>query len=246
MIIKRKNAGQLLPKPGEMSPGDAQDGQREELPMEWSIENIEAGLVPERRKEDQEVRNDRRRGYRRIEDRNLISKAWEEANAIRENAQSQGFQEGLKQAESVTEELRDTIARLINAREEALLSITDEIAGIAVEVASRIIKTEVACDDTLVMGLVRDTIQKAGRSNKTILIKLHPEDTATVKRLLKEDPIPNMNAELIVMDDPTVDQGSCIIETNSGLIDASFSTQLGTLRQLFGTKETGNDAGGPD
>jgi flagellar assembly protein FliH len=122
----------------------------------------------------------------------------------------------------------------MNAREEALLSITDEIASLAVEVAARIIKTEVSCDETLVMSLVRDTIQKAGRSAKTILIKLNPEDTNAVKRLLKEDPIPNLSAELIVMDDPTVDQGSCIIETNSGLIDASFSTQMGILRQLFG------------
>lgn len=248
MIIKRKNAGQLLPKPGEMQPADAHDGHdnAEEL-LEWSIENIEAGVVPERRKEDMEVRNDRRRGYRRIEDRDLISKAWEEANAIRENAQEQGFQEGIKQSEAVIGELREHIARLINAREEALLTITDEIAAIAVEVASRVIKTEVTCDETLVMSLVRDTIQKAGRGTKTILIKLHPEDTATVKRLLKEDPIPNMNAELIVMDDPTVDQGSCIIETNSGLIDASFSTQLGILRQLFGTRDGGkpaDDAGG--
>ena len=43
--------------------------------------------------------------------------------------------------------------------------------------------------------------------------------------------------EVMVMDDPNVDQGSCVLETNSGLIDASFSTQLGILRQLLGTYE---------
>jgi flagellar assembly protein FliH len=241
MLIKRKHAGQMLPPPGEQALDMAEGGQEALLP-EWSEENIEAGLVQERRREDR--RDDRRRGYRRIEDKDLISKAYEEANAIRENAQEQGFQEGLNQAQSVISELRETIARLMNAREEALLSITDEIASLAVEVAARIIKTEVSCDETLVMSLVRDTIQKAGRSAKTILIKLNPEDTAAVKRLLKEDPIPNLSAELIVMDDPTVDQGSCIIETNSGLIDASFSTQFGILRQLFGTRDSGNNAEG--
>ena len=107
----------------------------------------------------------------------------------------------------------------------------------AVEVAARVIKTEVSCDETLVLSLVRDTIQKAGRNSKSILIKLNPEDAPTVKKMLKDDPIPNLQAEVMVMDDPNVDQGSCVLETNSGLIDASFSTQLGILRQLLGTYE---------
>lgn len=199
---------------------------------EWNEQSIKDGLVSERRSAERS--SDRRRGYRRIEDQHLISKAHEEANAIREQAQERGLEEGLQQAQGVIDELQDAIARLLNAREEALLSVTSEIAAIAVEVAGRIIKTEVSCDETLVMGLVRDTIQKAGRNSKSILIKVNTDDMATVKKVLKDDPIPNLNAELIVMDDPTVDSGSCIIETNSGLIDASFSTQLGTLKQLFG------------
>lgn len=231
MIIKRNQA----PKPGgDTSPelALAQAAPPEPEPVAYTEETIAAGLVPERR--SMERNQDRRRGYRRIEDKHLISKAYEEANAIRENAQEEGFREGLAQARGTVAELQDAIARLLNAREEALLSVTQDIAGLALEVATRIIKTEVSCDESLVMALVRDTIQKAGRSNKTILIKLNPEDTALVKRSLKEDPIPNLNAELIVMDDPTVDVGSCVIETNSGLIDASFSTQLGILKQLFG------------
>jgi flagellar biosynthesis/type III secretory pathway protein FliH len=229
MIIKRqKNSSGT-------SPADEAKLPLEELappPLEWNEETVQAGLVPERRVRERSA--DRRRSYRRIEDRNLISKAHEEATAIREQAHEQGFQEGLQQAKAVIEELRETITRLLNVREEALLSITGDIAALAVEVAARIIKTEVSCDETLVMGLVRDTIQKAGRQSKTILIKVNPDETAVVKRMLKEEPIPNLDAELIVMDEPTVDAGSCIVETNSGLIDASFSTQLGILKQLFG------------
>ena len=200
--------------------------------LEWNEETVHNGLVTDRRTPDRD--DDRRRGFRRIEDRNLISKAHEEATAIREQAHDAGFQEGLQRGEVVIHELHKAIVNLLSAREDALLSITHEISALAIEVAARIIKTEVSCDETLVMGIVRDTIQKAGRQNKTILIKVNPSDTATVKKLLRDDPIPNLEAELIVMDEPTVDMGSCIIETNSGLIDASFSTQLGILKQLFG------------
>lgn len=229
MIIKGKQAGPRRPK------AQSDRSTRPDPVLEWNEESIQAGLVPERRENlSAEERSDRRRGYRRIEDRDLISKAYEEAVAIRENAYEEGFQQGLTQAQSVVDELRHHIQQLLNAREEALSSVTNDIGALAVEVAARIIKTEVSCDDTLVMSLVRDTIHKAGRNAKSILIKVHPDDVATVKHALKADPIPNLNAELIVMDEPSVDAGSCIIETNSGLIDASFGTQLGILRQLFG------------
>ena len=238
MIIKKKLAGNRIPSAGDdfgAANGADLDADSQEAPLEWSPESVEAGAAPERRSED--IRTDRRRGYRRIEDKNLISKAFEEANAIRENAQAQGFEEGLTQAQMAITELRGSIAQLLNGREEALLSLADEIGALAVEVAARIIKMEVSCDETLVLSMVKDTIQKAGRNSKSILIKLNPEDSPTVKKMLKEDPIPNLQAEVIVMDDPSVDTGSCILETNSGLIDASFSTQLGILRQLFGTYE---------
>lgn len=247
MIIKKKHASHHLPAssgenpgaPGHLNspehPSDPLHAAPVEDQMEWTPENVAAGEAPERRNAD--TRTDRRRGYRRIEDKNLISKAYEEANAIRENAQAQGFEEGMQQARQAIDELRGSISQLMNGREEALLSMVDEIGALAVEVASRIIKTEVSCDETLVLALVRDTIQKAGRNSKSILIKLNPEDSGTVKKMLKDDPIPNLQAEVIVMDDPAVDQGSCVLETNSGLIDASFSTQLGILRQLLGTYE---------
>ena len=198
----------------------------------WTPETVEMGQAPERRSHDRSA--DRRRGYRRIEDKDLITKAHEEAIAIREQAEAEGFEQGMHEAEAAVEELRGIIRRLMNAREEALLSVSDDIASIAVQVAERILKTEVACDPTLVMSLVRDTILKAGRKNKTILVKVNPEDVAVVKHSLRDDPIPNVDAELIVMEEPTVDAGSCIVETNSGMVDASFSTQLTILKQLFG------------
>jgi flagellar assembly protein FliH len=235
VIIKKKDAG---------SSPSATEAPPVALPQSpsWTSENITAGLVPERRAATRD--NDRRRGYRRIEDRELISKAHEEANAIREAAQREGFREGLAQAATVIEELRQVITENMNLRETALESVTGDIAGLAVEVAARVIKTEVSCDDTLVMALVRETIRKSGqksgqsggRGAKSILIKVNPDDVATVKASLKNEPVPNLNAELIVMAEPSVDAGSCILETDSGLIDASFTTQLEILHQLFGSK----------
>lgn len=232
MIIKRNQAGNK----GSSSSAEASSSKTQEEAWgmnlasdPWNDVALEVGDLQEQRM------TDRRRSYRRVEEKALITQAHEEAQAIRENAQREGFEEGLRQAEASIAELREALAEVLNGREEALLSIADEIAPLAIEVAERIIKTEVSCDESLVMALVRDTIQKAGRNNKSILVKVHPDDVRIVKQSLKDEPIPNLNAELIVMDDPMVDAGSCIIETSSGLIDASFSTQLELLKRLFGT-----------
>lgn len=234
MIIKRKHQMDKAPaRRQEPDPllGDFMDAEPQ---VEWTEEAVERGELPERRTRHISTPDERRRGYRRVEDKSLISKASDEANAIRENAYREGYEAGLAAGQSVIGELETVITDFMNTREDGLMSTADEIASIAITVAEKIIKTEVACDSTLVLGLVRETIQKAGKQNRTIIVKVNPDDAALVKTSLKEEPIPHLKAELIIMDDPLVDSGSCIVETNSGLVDASFSTQLEILRQLFG------------
>lgn len=236
MIIKRNKSDRLKPRStsGKTTGGqqplsvDEEDAWLLDEGVEEAAEENWSSSKPSRRLDE------RRRQYRRVEDKNLISRADEEAIAIRENAEREGYEEGLRQAESALNELRGILNTLINVREEAMEKLIDEIAPLAVEVAERIIKTEVKCDETLVLGLVRDTIQKVGRNTKSILVKVHPEDEALVKQNLREHPIPNLHAEIIVMDDENVDQGSCIVETSNGMIDASFSTSLEILKRLFG------------
>ncbi|MDX2085920.1 MAG: FliH/SctL family protein [Candidatus Melainabacteria bacterium] len=199
----------------------------------WSAEAIDAGLLPERRQDDR--RTERRRDYRRVEDKELISKAYEEANAIRENAHREGFEAGLKDSEAVTEEMRQAIQKLLNAREDAILAAMDDLVPIAVMVAEKILQTEVSCDPSLVKALVEDTLKKAGRNHKNILVKVHADDVETVREEIDGIKTRHMlNSEIVVLEDPAVDLGSCIVETNSGLIDASFTTQLEMLRRLLG------------
>lgn len=245
MIIKKRKASSTIPAldfPAGNYREEFHDEQREPEP-EWTPENLQSGAISERRNPDPPDSRDRRGNFRRVEDKLLISKAHEEANAIREDAYEKGFQEGLEQSTKAIDELRETIDQLAHAREEALLNAADDIGALAVEIAERIIKTEVSCDNTLINALVRDTIQKAGRNTKSILVKVHPDDIQTVKQFFKDEPMQDLRSELIVMEDRMVDPGSCIVETDSGLVDASFATQLEILRQLFGTlpKPKGGD-----
>lgn len=226
MIIKKKLAASYLNPPSPMSPLES---EADAFPMDLSPDDFEAGKVPDRR------RNDRRQGYRRVEDQELITRAHEEANAIREAAQQEGFTAGLEQAQHVIDELQTTMQSLLNVRETALVSAADDLGQMAIEIAERIIKTEVSCDESLVMSVVRNTIAKVGQDQKSILIKVNPLDVKLVKEQMKTDSPFSDSVEILVTEEDTIDPGSCVVETRAGQIDASFSTQLELLKRLLAT-----------
>jgi flagellar assembly protein FliH len=194
----------------------------------WDPFSFEEGGSEDRRNKE------RRRGYRRQEDRETIASAHQEADRIREQARQEGLQQGLSQAQDEIRNLQEQLQNLLLSRNEAMMGLVQDITPLAIEVAQRIIKTEVSCDETLVVQMARDVVQKAGRTAKTIVVKVNPSDLQAVKLSLTSDPIPNMKAELLIHEEDSVETGSCLVETNSGLIDASFHTQFALLKALFG------------
>jgi len=223
MIIKKKYAQQLIASVA--SPVDRSISNKQAEEPTWNPEEFETEAHNRRR-------SDRREGYRRAEDRELISRASEEANAIREAAAQEGLKMGLEESQVLIDELRQTIQDLLEAKEQAFLSASDQLAEMAIEIAKQIIKTEVACDEDLVLSLVRNTISKVDRGQKSITIITNPVDTKVVREAMKKDSGLSAQVEILFKEDDTVDQGSCMVETQAGLIDSRFSTQLEILNRL--------------
>lgn len=196
------------------------------------IEEEPAGPVIKDRQERR--RGDRRRGYRRIDDRNLISRAHEESNAIRENATREGFEYGINLAKEELKKLNHVMVDFIRAKDEAMKAASPDIAFIALKVAEKLIKISVEKDQTTVLRIVGDVLKEFEKDETNIIIKTNPSDTQLVKdNLVKLFPYNQEGARILVIDDETVDWGSCIVETSNGMIDARFSTQLDLLRKAF-------------
>ncbi len=186
------------------------------------------------RERQERRRGDRRRGYRRIDDRNLISRAHEEANAIKEIAAKEGYEHGLNQARNELKKLGYTISEFLQAKELAMKEAANDIAFIAIKVAEKIIRTEVSCDETIVLSIISDVLKEISKDETSIIIKTNSVDTQIVQENLpKIFPYGNANAKIVVVSDDNVEWGSCIVETSSGMIDARFSTQLQILKKAF-------------
>jgi flagellar assembly protein FliH len=188
---------------------------------------------------DRQLDDRRRLQYRRLNDQEIISRAADEAEAIREQARQAGYQAGLAEAAQDVEALQQQLTLLLQSRQEALADVASDVAGLAIDVAKKLLHVEISCDERLVLALVYDALGKAGRQAKQIMLHTHPAQTALVRDAWAQKPIPGMTTDFLVLDDPEVDYGSCLVETQSGIIDARFRTQWMLLRRLFNLPEEG-------
>ena len=213
-------------------PDQYNDSEQEEyLDAEYNSSNIDMSFIQDRK---ERRRGDRRRGLRRGEDQNLISRAQEEANAIMENAAKEGFEQGLASAKEEILKLNTVIGEFLSAKELALGAVSSEIASLAIKVAEKIIRTEVSCDETIILNIVSEVLKGIGKDETKIIIKTNPADTMIIKENIPQlFPYADLSTKIIVIEDKEIEWGSCLVETNNGIIDARFSTQLEILIQAF-------------
>lgn len=196
----------------------------------WDEDSVASGVVPDRRGTPRPIR--------RQEDTTLLADAKTEAEYIKEQAREAGFQEGLRQAQQTIDSVWVLLDELQTAHQQALLNSVEQIVPIAIEIAEKIIKTEVACDKTLLIALAKDLLTKVDRTQKQVIFKVNPSDVSFFRAEVEQSPVWRSNdREILVEEDSSVAQGSCVLETAGGQIDANFNTQLKTVRKLLGLPE---------
>ncbi|HBG48824.1 MAG TPA: hypothetical protein DDW90_04855 [Cyanobacteria bacterium UBA9971] len=196
-----------------------------------SVPSFQQPLIKERQ---ERRRGDRRRGYRRTEDRNLISRAQEEANAIKESAAKEGFDYGIELSKEELKKLNQAITVLLQTKERAMEQAAPDIAFLAVKVAEKVIKKQLEIDDTIVLNIVSEVIKSLGKGETNIMVRTNPADMQSIQENIPDlYPYGDSNTKITVIKDEKVDWGSCIVETKSGIIDARFSTQLQILQKAL-------------
>ena len=230
MIIKKnKNNSNDPSNPNQ--PKQKTDLNSKSAEKKPTVPAFQQPLIKERQ---ERRRGDRRRGYRRTEDRNLISRAQEEANAIKESAAKEGFEYGIEISKEELKKLNRAITELLQSKEKAFEQAAPDIAFLAIKVAEKVIKKQLEIDDTIVLNIVTEVIKSLGKGETNILIKTNPADMQLIQDNIPDlYPYGDSNTKITVMKDEKVDWGSCIVETKSGIIDAKFSTQLQILQKAL-------------
>jgi flagellar assembly protein FliH len=201
--------------------------QREEQEV-FDIDKIDFTQRSERRT------GNRRRGYRRIDDRNLVSRAQEEAVQIRQNAYQEGYNQGLQQAHAEIQDFKNVLGAFLNAEERVFQEIAPNVLELGLDIAKKIIKHEVKTDIQIVEDTVMDAIRILSKNEPKVVLRVNPIQVQYLKDTLP-DKIRSLGMEtkLSVLSDEAVSEGGCIIQTNNGMIDATVEAQLGIVQMAL-------------
>ncbi len=205
------------------------ESEQEEKDIDlFDLDNIDFKQRQERR------RGDRRRGFRRIDDRNLISRAKEEANSIREAAAKEGYQEGIQAAKEDIQRVRESLESFLNAKQEVYEEIAPDVLEISLDIAKKIIKKEMHEDQTILLENIKDILKGLSKEETKIMLKVNPSQAAMLKQEIPEMMnIAGLEAKVIIVPDENTMEGGCLLTTSNGVIDATIETQLEIISEAL-------------
>lgn len=234
MIIKKNRKtiqeGEELNKvPNEVEQEVESETVQEEKDIDlFDLDHIDFKQRQERR------RGDRRRGFRRIDDRNLISRAKEEANSIREAAAKEGYQDGLKDAKADIERIRDSIDVFFNAKQDVYESIAPDVLEISLDIAKKIIKKEMHENPEILLENIKDILGGLSKEETKIMLKVNPTQVAMLKQEVPEAvSAAGLEAKVIIIPDENIMEGGCMMTTTNGVTDATIESQLAIISEVL-------------
>lgn len=194
----------------------------------FSLDNIDFTQREERRK------GDRRRGFRRVDDRNLVSRAREEADSIREAARNEGYQAGLEQARAEIQQVRESFEMFMSAPQAVYEQIAPDILQISVDIAQKIIKKETEEDPQVLINTIIDVLKGLSKEENKISLRVNPVQVDVIKQQIPEIlNIAGLDAKVSVLADEEVTEGGCLVTTANGIVDATIETQLSVIYEAL-------------
>ena len=194
----------------------------------FGLDNIDFKQRQERR------RGDRRRGFRRIDDRNLISRAREEADSIREAAAKEGYQDGLSAAEADIQALKDSMDVFFSAKQEIYDEIAPDVLEISLDIAKKIIKREVSENPEILLDNIKSILKGLSKEETKIMLKVNPSQVAMLKQEMPEAvQTAGLEAKVLIVPDENTMEGGCLLTTSHGVIDATLETQLEIISEAL-------------
>ncbi len=196
--------------------------------LDLSLDDIKFEQREERRE------GSRRRGYRRTQDRNVVSRAQEEARSIKEIAKQDGYKEGIENAKKEIEELKGKFEEFYKYKNEVFDKISECIFDISVEIAKKIINKETESDKTVIIQMIKAAVEEVNKTENKIVLRVMPKDAEIVKNKLPEIFAGNgFDAKISVIPDKKITEGGVIVETSNGIIDATLETQLAIIEKAL-------------
>jgi flagellar assembly protein FliH len=171
----------------------------------------------------------------------LIERAQAQADAIREQARSEGFRQGVAEGQvegasavdAAAAALSQALDHELTQREQMTVALAHDAVELALELAAKIVHGAIEVQPERVLEVVADALRPiADRRRLTILVD--PADLELVTASLDRLRAQAGGIELCeVQADRRVGRGGAIVRTSEGEVDATVATQLEKAREVI-------------
>jgi flagellar assembly protein FliH len=150
-----------------------------------------------------------------------------------EQGERAGAEAGAKRAEAMLRRLAETIQELAEVRRSMIRETERQMVQLALSIARRIVRREVAIDSELTLTMARVALERLGDST-AVTIRLHPEDFQATCRQCEAL---FTGSHVTVTPDPAVARGGCLVQSDFGYVDASVDAQFQELARALLVEE---------
>ncbi|MGC4116335.1 MAG: type III secretion system stator protein SctL [Myxococcales bacterium] len=156
----------------------------------------------------------------------LLEKAKAERDAVVAASREAGRQEGLAQATEIILKAKAEAAQLVEELEP-------QVVKLALVMTEKLIGRMLEEDSEFVLSIAAQAIESV-RQQRELILRVNPEDAQLLRNSRKKlmDML-GRTKDIAVREDPEVQRGGCIIETENGTVDAQLKTQLQMLEQAL-------------
>src|SRR4051794_33088350 len=148
------------------------------------------------------------------------------ATALREG-QAAGRSDAAAELRPVLERMTRTIDELAGLRARLRREAEADTVKLAIAVARRVIRRELAVDQDALHGLVLAALEKL-QAQEICRVRVHPSHVSEVAALLRKSA---GGITIEVVPDGSRDPGAVVFETERGNLDASVESQLGEIER---------------
>jgi flagellar biosynthesis/type III secretory pathway protein FliH len=175
----------------------------------------------------------------RAEAAQIVAKAQQQADAVRQQARQEGHQAGWQAVEQIVRQqlatalpaLKNAIQDIQHAKQAWLAHWEAGAVHVAAAIAQRLIRRELTRHPEITLTLVREALELAAGSSQ-VRIHLNPADHQQIgpqAEMLIKELSTLTTAELLP--DPQITPGGCRVETRFGVIDQQFEAQLQRIEE---------------
>lgn len=147
------------------------------------------------------------------------------AKKMKATAKKKGFQEGL---DSFNELILDLEKRF----QEVQNNFQNQLLTLALQAAKKIVNKELELHPETILSIVQQTIKPLSQDKfVTIFVNRKEKETLLSERKKIAEMLPHL--ETLMVEEKDLPLGSCVIQTESGMINASIETQWRALEKAF-------------